>query len=314
MTDTEHAHSLESFLPAILANPPDDLPRLVLCDWLEAKAGYDTCHVCNGVGEIEPPARRHGRYLKPTTCPECAGTGSVSNGYAERAEFIRTQIEIAQIEGRQRSVGPVLSRAAVLTTVAKDLLRANWSAWGPKGATYCLNFNGPGPGAFGVGFSRGFVSEVAGTLALWTGRNCGCTNWGRDASNWSRPMLGHPNCQDCKGDGVIPGIGPAVVAAHPIEKLTFTDKTADQIGEEFCWVRWRDGLRYDAGVIPLDLYDVLAGFDREETGTQYDDDDPMWQHGTHVTAEDLWKVFPTRGHANRSLSAAAIALAKKPKR
>ena len=66
----------ESFLRAIIARPDDDLPRLVFADWLDENATqshWDDIHRHDSIG------------VRP------------GNGYAERAEFIRVQCELARI-------------------------------------------------------------------------------------------------------------------------------------------------------------------------------------------------------------------------
>jgi uncharacterized protein (TIGR02996 family) len=79
-----------TFLKAIIARPDRDLPRLVYADWLEETATRDAdCPYC---------------ALLTGQCARCRsndhGPGSVrdvSNGHAERAEFIRVQCELARL-------------------------------------------------------------------------------------------------------------------------------------------------------------------------------------------------------------------------
>lgn len=105
-----------AFLAKIRERPDDDTPRLVFADWLDEHTGEGPC----------PDAADHGRNRRcrrcdavyvhihkysgcdspgcgseeeeeshPTACPTCNGTGRVSNGFRERAEFIRVQCELA---------------------------------------------------------------------------------------------------------------------------------------------------------------------------------------------------------------------------
>jgi len=82
----------QALLAAILANPGDDLPRLVYADWLEENERDEECVTCQGRGV-------HGarRYTpgKMWTCSHCSGSGRASNGFAARVEFIRVQVELA---------------------------------------------------------------------------------------------------------------------------------------------------------------------------------------------------------------------------
>src|SRR5262245_23642963 len=93
---------------AILADPADDAPRLVYADWLDEHATDSAvCPNCDGRGET--------RYcdaagdMDDEPCGQCGGslaggykrgTGRVGgNGFAERAEFVRVQCELAHIPG-----------------------------------------------------------------------------------------------------------------------------------------------------------------------------------------------------------------------
>jgi uncharacterized protein (TIGR02996 family) len=89
----------EDFMVAIIANPDDDLPRLVYADWLDRQNGLDSCTWCRG-GFIPGPSCDS---ETPQKCEYCGGTGSVTNGTHERAEFIRVQCELATGGNRCRS-------------------------------------------------------------------------------------------------------------------------------------------------------------------------------------------------------------------
>jgi hypothetical protein len=91
MTTTTDS-TLATLHHAILLNPGDDLPRLVYADRLEELAGSVPCDACRGHGSETSPAGDSER------CITCNGTGYVSNGYADCAEFIRLQVEIARID------------------------------------------------------------------------------------------------------------------------------------------------------------------------------------------------------------------------
>jgi uncharacterized protein (TIGR02996 family) len=100
-------------LREVLACPDEDAPRLALADFLDENAGSVECDecvdgdvgcsVCEGVGIYYDPPYSLNRLKCPhctdgllaEKCPTCFGTGRVSDGKAERASFIRCQIELA---------------------------------------------------------------------------------------------------------------------------------------------------------------------------------------------------------------------------
>jgi uncharacterized protein (TIGR02996 family) len=77
-------------LRAILDAPEDDAPRLVYADWLDEHAGPVACDYCGGRDQCP---KGDGTFDEHWHCPRCDGK---SNGYAERAEFIRVQCRLAQ--------------------------------------------------------------------------------------------------------------------------------------------------------------------------------------------------------------------------
>ena len=84
----------QHLISAIEASPDDDTPRLVYADWLDEHERWMECHGCKGKG------RRHlhaaGTRGTDGDCWECSGTGRLSTGLAERAEFIRLQCEMSR--------------------------------------------------------------------------------------------------------------------------------------------------------------------------------------------------------------------------
>lgn len=89
---------LTALTRAVCEFPGDDTPRLVLADKLDDIAGTVPCPMCKG-------SRTHpgtpSRKLKTIQCMTCSGTGTVSDGFAERAEFIRVQCELARTPTRE---------------------------------------------------------------------------------------------------------------------------------------------------------------------------------------------------------------------
>lgn len=90
----------EGHLCRIRAEPDDDGPRLEYADWLESRK---TCPECGGKGRVWSFM-----YGQPMPCDACDGTGRVSNGHGERAEFVRVQIELSRMdEAGEGEIDPV---------------------------------------------------------------------------------------------------------------------------------------------------------------------------------------------------------------
>jgi uncharacterized protein (TIGR02996 family) len=83
-----------ALLAMIRAHPDDDAPRLVYADWLDEKAGERDCGSCLGSGHFPMKGGR----VHYDRCLSCKGSGRISNSYAERAEFIRVQVELARLD------------------------------------------------------------------------------------------------------------------------------------------------------------------------------------------------------------------------
>lgn len=245
-TETETA-----LLKAVVANPADDLPRLMLCDELEANATTvrEDCPNCRGqcvTGRVEG----YGSMME-NRCWKCHGSGGqwVADGRKERAEFIRVQCEMA----RRDREGIAGQRAAQLRYREQMLLGRNVSE---DARTVCPQFYTWLDGldsrfvrarGFGFGadctpeeqsFDRGFVARVWCRLADWIGGECGrCDGSGAvedfephhiDPTGRWLGSNGSVDCPDCSGTGRTPGIGPAVVAAHPLDRVVLTDRNPEQ--------------------------------------------------------------------------------------
>ncbi len=218
------------FLRAIITNPDDDAPRLIYADWLDENAGDVACGRCfpgNGC----PLCLQHG-HLKGHetcyTCDLCFGTERVSNGLAERAEFIRVQCELAheRFANHPDPHDPVVwrfkSRSPCKKCVERDglrrrereLLTDNHFEWmgRPEGlATYrhpdgdhkwLVKKSGEGSSQIDIEFRRGFIESIT------------CT--------WN-------DCRDHLN---------AILAEHPVTEVTLTTAPtqADGTAEKFMWL------------------------------------------------------------------------------
>ena len=103
---------LDAILRAVVADPCDDTPRLVYAEICDDLAGVVACPACGGSGWTTRE-KAGGSYAAESPwlipdfatvgCPRCGGardrrgSGSVSNGLAELAEFVRAQVELARL-------------------------------------------------------------------------------------------------------------------------------------------------------------------------------------------------------------------------
>ena len=85
--------STEAALSAALdADPGNHLLRYALADCLDESAGTVACGRCDGLGLY---ARQRGLLnFDPMECPNCSGTGRVSDGRRERAEGYRVLAQL----------------------------------------------------------------------------------------------------------------------------------------------------------------------------------------------------------------------------
>lgn len=241
----------------VLAAPEDDLPRLVLADWLDEHAGWSDCPT--HVTDVEPTfvckvcnaVERHGRlYHNPgcrvpgmgekkesnfaeVTCLACHDAGRVGDGLKEYAEFIRVQCELSHfseddLQERKPHWIPVCEPKHRRWERAQALRRLERELWNALGREQLA----PGlPDIYPMScrddfvtydgrmalFRRGFVSEVRCTLADWCGGECG------DCDGTGRdasPTDDDWTCRECSGTGRTPGIGPRLLKLQPVQKVT----------------------------------------------------------------------------------------------
>ena len=145
---------------------------------------------------------------------------------------------------------------------------------------------------------RGFVAEVRCRLADWTGGGCqACGGYGHHHRNDSLPAhavaVNYPSliCDACSGTGRTPGVGESVVASHPVEIVTVTDKAPTETPSGWAW--WRNVGLDDTDVLPAEVFDRLP-----------DEDAVPFSHGERL-------CYPTRERAFAVLSTACLSLAKR---
>lgn len=155
-----------AMISAILAAPDDDSPRLIFADWLDEHGGDVVCPRCDGGGKVGVSfLYRKGDPLKveakvPHGCTDCSGTGYVSNGNAERAEYIR--VSIKEFNLHQRCNGSYTAADNAEANTLRNRKRKLWSRlkWRQEISVGKL-------GLSAVKWSRGFVDAVTLTAADW---------------------------------------------------------------------------------------------------------------------------------------------------
>ena len=257
MTDFSSHPDWLAHLAGIIAHPEDDLRRLVLADWLEERDGEVECRRCRGTGKRIKPGQYGAtdRFVYERCC-DCHGTGRVPNGFSERAEFIRVQIELANSPLRPDSGREHLTRVAALRRREREL----WD-YGPVRQWFGVVGQDVNLGidTYGLQASsrpsfvvrRGFVDEVRCTLATFVGGVCErCEGHpGRIPVN----QYSTKQCPDCKGTGQVQGVGRAVCAAHPVERVAVGDREPAALrGGVFAWAA-KPSTFADAAELPADL-------------------------------------------------------------
>ncbi len=213
------------------------------------------------------------------------------NGQPERAEFIRVQCGIAELEkecwcggcvkkrgGGQHTNGPCAvdqeriilpsgrSTQAFLRRRERELLAlhgAEWvrpiaeilglTRWGNAGIT--CGPNDPQQDTNWT-FRRGFICAVTCTLAGWCGKECPhCHGEGHRGRR-----LPNAPCPVCHGGGRIGVHGPALVEASPLERMRMTDRRPWNAGNHR-WGWTNDAADFPAvpWYLPAEIFNRLAG-------------------------------------------------------
>lgn len=204
----------QDFMRAICADPAADAPRLIFADWLEEQ------------------------------------------GEGERSEFIRVQCELANLPLCTHGTSATLRatwvnegcHACRLRERERKLLDANRAAWFSEVHRLSVE-SGVGIGLPTLKYEvrRGFIASVSLTCANWVGGRCEKCNGSRGKYQYAEPlnrgMEGehwYP-CPECHGHGELPGHGPAICAAQPIEVVRLADVRPSTTDREpgfrdfYCW-------------------------------------------------------------------------------
>lgn len=286
-----------ALLAAVLAAPADDLPRLVLADWLD---------------EHHQPERAEFTRVQ---C-ELAKYGPLSMAEVYHAKQVERDGEcdrpwcvLCDLRGRQDRLWAGLS-----ARLESDVARVGWQlTFNP------IRLDRRRPG---VVVRRGFVAEVRCGLADWTGGVCGpCDGLGeRPVYGALRPGGGEAGrgtlaCRDCSGTGRTAGVGRRVVAEHPVEVVRLTDREpaevdrstigADTVGAMahlYHWLGEADRFWMWMTDVPPDTSGGLTGQPRERFPDSF--------IPAAVFDDTLRHLWETRGEADDAVSARLIAWAR----
>lgn len=202
-----------ALLANVKANPSDDLPRLVMADWLDEHSE-----------EARAELIRVQCEMKRGDCPTCKGEGSVlvwaqydplgadvyPNGYIEPC--------------------PRCGEKGTLEERNEQLLEENAWRWADV------------PMGVDLGWERGFVTQVICTRTQWLGGECGwCRGqgelwdggWDERETRIVQPEEMTP-CPQCGGAGQTAGIGRTLVRNHTVDWVYLSDLHYDDF--IICWM------------------------------------------------------------------------------
>lgn len=226
-----------ALVAACAAAPADDLPRVVLADWLEERSGKVTCHSCAGRGERSQKTY-HGSY-DAWRCLACGGSGRTGDAAWHRATFIRLQLAAAHAT-------PCDRYADMKPCNCPRCEECKWKAVHGRPATgLSLDLHQV--------WRRGFVDEVCGALRRLVGWPCNrCNAHGYyDRADGDGEMA----CLDCGGRGREPGelarLGPDLLVVTRADPTDCGEPSHGDDGPQVPWY-WPEplcaALGYDAAV------------------------------------------------------------------
>lgn len=254
----------DHFLAEILAAPLDDLPRLILADWLQERAGEVACPTCNGKPHPTWP-----HY----NCTTCGGELRVSNGLGERAEFIRIQCELAGIrakcpERESRSMDYSVNDEIRWKELGGPRLEEHegklWigcigRSFDMFGLESRMDWEGGIHRENNIAIvSRGFVSEVRLPLAAFMGGICErCAGHGRHYRHHG-PDADYDavDCGVCHGECRTPAHGPILSRTQPVERWVLTDVEPHNLTTGW-WLYRAEDYHGRPGRMPNDLFKLL---------------------------------------------------------
>lgn len=261
----------QALLAAVLSNPDEDTPRLVLADWWDDHGQHDRAEFCRTQIKLAtlPPCDSHCRDRIDYRCEGC-----------EQGEHLRVR--------------------------ERELLARNLNAMSPTGLSYSAGdghtftygFRWPRDGGASIPnpviVRRGFVEEITCTLADFAGGECGRCG-GRGVYAQQRGLLAFEprECPTCSGTGRTAGAAGGLFAAHPVSRVRLTDKFPFRYDGSTLRVWYRESgdprrTHAEQSRLPDELFDALEG----------------WCEGG--IREGRWKTYDGEDAANEALSTACV--------
>lgn len=183
------------------------------------------------------------------------------HGEGERAEFIRVQCRIAEMEatgkGMYREVIP-------LRRHERELWLKNGCIW--LAGTPLVGMDSIVEQDNRVIWRRGFVAEVTCRLADWVGGECpecdpNCRGYlAPDHIHDGPRCIRGPRCPTCSGTGRTPAHGPAIVRQQPVELVRVTDREPLRSGGFYYWYddRREGGIALAMHYLPTAIFDLMV--------------------------------------------------------
>jgi uncharacterized protein (TIGR02996 family) len=277
-------------LRAVLDDPADDAPRLIMADWLDEqgegdRAEFIRCQCALARDQFDDSECRILRGIdRPCVCPHCA--------------LRRREEELLGAHGLDW-VLPV----ARAFSVSEEPGRHAGNRYRHIG-TRKLSLDDDGHTCVALAWRRGFVAVVRCRMEDWIGKGCKvCLGNGYTCLHIIG-VGGKPgpreDCPHCDATGRVNAHGPAIVLAHPVERVEVTDREPylNLAGTRWYWFR-------DFGVVDVRTEQAadflsLPVFSLLEGAPDASRDDP-YPDGSY---------YPTRAAALDALSAALLAHAK----
>jgi uncharacterized protein (TIGR02996 family) len=195
------------------------------------------------------------------------------HGQAERAEFIRVQIDLGNAGHCITTVGYppsyICDRAELLgckRCIAMKRQRKLWNygadgTWviKPADCYICIDEESIAKSSSHdpiLVVRRGFVSEIRCTLSQFMGERC--LECGATGMYVNRGIIYNGACKTCHGTGMTPGLARTLFGHHPVTRVVLTDREPNDYGPpedqlRFGWLSEHEPSHSGASRLPRQL-------------------------------------------------------------